>query len=613
MKRPKTKQLVIMILAAAIGAAIIAFPFIWNAAHKKTEGAELIEEVPLPEVAAMIDPPERDQPYYTIYKFSGTHLIVWQSLEQSYEIEWVIVKMGNSTTLNFRITTDDALPMALTQNDTDESFINKIKNDQLSYTRQEELENGALVGDLFEIGDFVRASESNGTYDLMFQAAQAYVGSNIAAKIPLEGSASGGTTAIPVSITQYHDIELYEAENVLNEGSGNSGSGDYDKGYEDGYAQGQTAGYAAGEEAGYGSGYNSGYNEGYAAGYDEGGADGMQAGYENGYTDGKDDGYDEGYDAGYAAGEDVGHSQGQNVGYTQGYTAGLQAGYDEGYDQGYAAAEEEGYDEGYAAGYEEGYAAGHSEGYDEGFEAGKDTVYEDARNDILNSISGKVIAAPSYQWTENNITASYDTRSDTLTIAPSSNAVSFVSLPTNEELADNQQMIVTWEKIETTATDLELTFRTVYVNGAVTFATINNENMDYLMTYGTATAGTTDKTRVLFYNNSTEEVKITGLKIKAAFDSVQSYDNGYDAGLAQGNANAGQEYEKGYKLGLATGRAENTQTENFALLFPAIFGSVISFFVNTGEGMTIFGVSLWSLVITFISMIVIVKVVKLIL
>ena len=94
----------------------------------------------------------------------------------------------------------------------------------------------------------------------------------------------------------------------------------------------------------------------------------------------------------------------------------------------------------------------------------------------------------------------------------------------------------------------------------------------------------------------------------------QYYNAGYEAGLREGqtisNELAGKNYNEGYKAGLAAGRAEGSESSNFANLFTGIFGSLLSFFLTVGNGVTLWNMSLLQIVISFVAIFVIDKVVK---
>ena len=88
------------------------------------------------------------------------------------------------------------------------------------------------------------------------------------------------------------------------------------------------------------------------------------------------------------------------------------------------------------------------------------------------------------------------------------------------------------------------------------------------------------------------------------------YKDGYNDGLKDGKATAGIEYNNGYMAGLEAGRAEGTQSENFGAFIAAMFGTVLTFFLNVGNGVTIWDISLFEIAVSFIAIVVITKVVK---
>lgn len=254
---------------------------------------------------------------------------------------------------------------------------------------------------------------------------------------------------------------------------------------------------------------------------------------------------------------------------------------------------------------EEGYQEGQENGYNEGYEQGKDEIFDQMKN--------MQIAGPNMAWEANGgITGSYNSTTDTLTAGISENSVQYIRLDTNITLETGMGISVKWKSISPTS-NINLSFDYQYATGTESYGSITTANInDDLISFIVPEAANGQKT-IYLKNYSGANVNIQGLKIYQLNSGTTAYENGYQAGLNQGNANAGQQYDNGYQAGLAAGRAEGTATENFAMLFPAIFGSLLSFFVNTGEGITIFGVSLWSIAVTFIAILVITKVVKLLL
>ena len=254
---------------------------------------------------------------------------------------------------------------------------------------------------------------------------------------------------------------------------------------------------------------------------------------------------------------------------------------------------------------EEGYQEGQENGYNEGYEQGKDEIF-----DLMKNMQ---IAGPNMAWEANGgMTGSYNSTTDTLTAGISENSVQYIKLDTNITLETGMGISVKWESISPTS-NINLSFDYQYATGTASYGSITTANInDGLISFVVPEAAN-GQTKIYFKNYSGANINIQGLKIYQLNSGTTAYENGYQAGLNQGNANAGKQYDNGYQAGLAAGRAEGTATENFALLFPAIFGSVLSFFINTGEGITIFGVSLWSIAVTFISILVITKVVKLLL
>lgn len=243
---------------------------------------------------------------------------------------------------------------------------------------------------------------------------------------------------------------------------------------------------------------------------------------------------------------------------------------------------------------------GQSSSYEEGYNAGK--------QDTISNLLGNTIAAPSYQWSASNIDATYS--DDVLTIGPSDNNTAYVNLPTNTTLQGGMQIAVVWKSIETSAQNLDLRLATPYSSGPTNFAQITK--IDSTSTYGTIYENIpeNDNQRIMLINNSGAEVKITGLEIKLLQTSSESYDNGYNAGYAAGQGNAGQNYNNGYKAGYAEGSAAGSESSNFADLFTGIFGSLLAFGMTVGDGVTIWGLSLFEIVISFVAIIIIVKVVK---
>ena len=103
---------------------------------------------------------------------------------------------------------------------------------------------------------------------------------------------------------------------------------------------------------------------------------------------------------------------------------------------------------------------------------------------------------------------------------------------------------------------------------------------------------------------------VKGLKIKLLNDATKNYNQGYAAGLEQGQANAGENYNSGSQAGLAAGRAEGSESSNIGELFNGVFGSILAFFLTVGNGVTIWDISLFNIVISFVAIFITVKVVK---
>ena len=109
---------------------------------------------------------------------------------------------------------------------------------------------------------------------------------------------------------------------------------------------------------------------------------------------------------------------------------------------------------------------------------------------------------------------------------------------------------------------------------------------------------------------NTANVKIKGLKIWKMNSSSQAWQNGYDQGYASGSANGDELYNNGYDAGYEAGLHEGNESSSFKDFITGVFGSLLNFFMQVGNGITIWDISLWQIAISFIAVVVIVKVVK---
>lgn len=121
-------------------------------------------------------------------------------------------------------------------------------------------------------------------------------------------------------------------------------------------------------------------------------------------------------------------------------------------------------------------------------------------------------------------------------------------------------------------------------------------------------------TRINLENHSGADLTIKGLKVYKVGIGEANYEQGYQSGYNdaknQIQSNNAQNYNNGYQAGLAAGRAEGSESSNFGDLFTGIFGSLLSFFLTVGNGVTLWNMSLLQIVISFVAIFVIVKVVK---
>lgn len=101
-------------------------------------------------------------------------------------------------------------------------------------------------------------------------------------------------------------------------------------------------------------------------------------------------------------------------------------------------------------------------------------------------------------------------------------------------------------------------------------------------------------------------LNLTPLYVNVGYNNnyVQGYEEGKEAGLELG-------YNNGYTVGYQKGSLEaNKDNSAIASFIPAMFGSVLAFTMNVGNGISIWGISLWTVIITAITIVIIVKVVK---
>lgn len=249
--------------------------------------------------------------------------------------------------------------------------------------------------------------------------------------------------------------------------------------------------------------------------------------------------------------------------------------------------------------YDEGYEEGHEQGFQEG----------------QNQISSQIIGGPQYAWENNGIDGTYNAITDELTIPETTNAQIFMKFNLSVPLKANDGVIIEWESI--TPTDgLNLSFSYVISNVPYSYTKITSENTgDKKATFlipTDAVIGSEEKTtqQLLLYNNNGGTIVIKGLRIRKMSETAKQYQQGYNAGYNEGIKNAGQEYNNGYSDGLEAGRSEDTQSENFGNFIAAMFGSVLTFFLNVGNGVTIWDISLFEIAVSFIAIVVITKVVK---
>lgn len=100
---------------------------------------------------------------------------------------------------------------------------------------------------------------------------------------------------------------------------------------------------------------------------------------------------------------------------------------------------------------------------------------------------------------------------------------------------------------------------------------------------------------------TTLNARITTLTEQVGTAEQTGYDRGYDEGLDAG-------YTEGYGKGLTASQGQSLATwDGF---FPSLFGSIAGFFVTVLGGTTIFGFSLWQLLLSVLAVIAIVFIVK---
>ena len=114
----------------------------------------------------------------------------------------------------------------------------------------------------------------------------------------------------------------------------------------------------------------------------------------------------------------------------------------------------------------------------------------------------------------------------------------------------------------------------------------------------------------IFLQGNDETVQIKGLKVWKMNSSSQAWQNGYNQGYASGSANGDELYNNGYDAGYEAGLHEGNESSSFKDFITGVFGSLLNFFMQVGNGITIWDISLWQIAISFIAVVVIVKVVK---
>lgn len=256
------------------------------------------------------------------------------------------------------------------------------------------------------------------------------------------------------------------------------------------------------------------------------------------------------------------------------------------------------------------YDTGYEDGYKDGYEQGMQQGIQDTKDEL----SAQLIGGPSIAWeaVNPNVKASYDAATDTLTAGNMTTSIDLIRFDLQQQLAIGMTIIVEWDSMTTTGT-LNVSFEYNYLTGTGQYITITKANntgqASFLIPQAALIENQTLST-IFFRNQSGADVTVKGLKIKLLNDATKNYQQGYQAGLAQGQANAGKNYNNGYQAGLAAGRAEGSESSNFSELFTGIFGSLLAFFLTVGNGVTIWDISLFNIVISFVAILVIVKVVK---
>ena len=253
-----------------------------------------------------------------------------------------------------------------------------------------------------------------------------------------------------------------------------------------------------------------------------------------------------------------------------------------------------------------GYEAGYKDGYEQGMQQGI--------QDTKNELSAQLIGGPSIAWeaVSPSVEASYDAATDTLTAGDMYTSIDLIRFDLQQQLSIGMTIIVEWDSMTTTGT-LNVSFDYNYLTGTGQYITITGSNNTGQASFLIPQAALLDNqtlSTIFFKNQSGADVKIKGLKIKLLNDATKNYNQGYAAGLEKGQANGAQQFNNGYQAGLAAGRAEGSESSNFSELFTGIFGSLLAFFLTVGNGVTIWNISLFNIVISFVAIFLIVKVVK---
>lgn len=251
--------------------------------------------------------------------------------------------------------------------------------------------------------------------------------------------------------------------------------------------------------------------------------------------------------------------------------------------------------------YDEGYKAGHEEGYQEGLDFAKYGIFAGATSEGKMETSGSVLNAE-LKFLKNGISlVNY--------------ALDAENYSQKDE--DDNAFIVTVTVIPFKWKN-DFIFETMSLGVTVTL--IGDDGKRYQTEIDTNNRTPNGYPIQSEYKGIVEKIEIWNANFdyhSIMFnpnDSIYNdgYDDGYNAGYDEGNKK-GQTtgYNNGYHNGYEDGvNAQNGELNAAAAFIPQIFGSLLAFVVTIGEGVNVWGVSLWNILITLLTILLIVKVVK---